>query len=74
MARHEGDFRADAEETLSLNELLALLDSAGEGDGRSREDAIACYLSGSEGWREALKRLGGTFAGDAAGLRDRKAD
>jgi hypothetical protein len=74
LARHEGDFRAEAEEPLSLNELLALLDSAAEGDGRSREDAIACYLSGSDGWREAVKRLGGTFAGGAAGLKERKAD
>jgi hypothetical protein len=74
LARHEGEFRAEAEEALSLNELLALLDGAAEGDGRSREDAIACYLAGGEGWREAVKKLGGTFAGDPAGLKERKAD
>ena len=72
MARHERDFRTGAEEPLSLDELLALLGA--DGDGRSREDAIACYLSAGEGWREAMKRLGGAFAEGAAELKGRKAD
>ena len=74
MARHERDFRTGAEEPLSLDELLALLGSGADGDGRSREDAIACYLSAGEGWREAMKRLGGAFAEGAAELKGRKAD
>lgn len=74
MARYESDFRTSAEELLSLNELLDLLGTAAERDGRSREDAIACYLSGSEGWREAMKLLGGTFAEEETGLKDRKKD
>jgi hypothetical protein len=74
LARHEGDFRAGAQEPLSLNELLALLGDAAEREGRSREDAIACYLSGGDGWREAVKLLGGTFAQGKAGLKERKAD
>ena len=74
MARHESDFRAGAQEPLSLDELLALLGNAAEGDGRSREDAIACYLSGGDGWREAVKRLGGTFAEGTTGLSERKGD
>ena len=74
MARHEGDFRIDAEAPLSLDELLALLGSAAHADDRARRDAIACYLSGSEGWRDALKMLGGTFAGEGSGLKERKAD
>jgi hypothetical protein len=74
LARHESDFGAEAQEPLSLNELLALLGDAAEKGDRSREDAIACYLSGGEGWREALKLLGGTFAQEATGLRERKAD
>ncbi|HEX8938138.1 MAG TPA: hypothetical protein VF776_07715 [Sphingomicrobium sp.] len=74
MARHESDFGAEAHEPLSLNELLALLGHAAERSGRSREDAIACYLSGGEGWREAVKLLGGTFAEGPTGLKDRKAD
>ena len=73
MARHKDDFRSDAKEPLSLNELFALLDDTGE-DGRpSRKDAIACYLSTGDGWREAVKLLGGTFSGEA-GLRGRKSD
>jgi hypothetical protein len=74
LARHEGEFRAAVKEALALDELLALLGNAAEEAGRSREDAIACYLSGGEGWREAVKRLGGTFAEGATGLRERKDD
>ena len=73
MARHERNFRAEAEEPLSLHELLALLGPEAADD-RSREDAIACYLSGADGWRDAMKLLGGAFAGEEAGLKDRKAD
>ncbi len=73
MARFERDFRSEAEEPLSLNELLALLGPEATGD-RSREDAIACYLAGAEGWRDAMRLLGGTFASEEAGLKERKAD
>jgi hypothetical protein len=74
LARHEGDFGAQAQEPLSLDDLLTLLGNAAEREGLSREDAIACYLSGGDGWREAVKLLGGTFAEGATGLRERKAD
>jgi hypothetical protein len=74
LARHERDFRSNAEAPLSLSELLALLGRASEADERTRQDAIACYLSGSEGWRDAVKMLGGAFAEEAAGLKDSKAD
>ena len=74
MARHERDFRIDAEAPLSLNELLALLGNGAEGEPASREDAIACYLSASEGWRDAMKKLGGAFADDESKLKERKAD
>jgi hypothetical protein len=74
LARHERDFRESAHEPLNLSELIALLGESAEGDRRSREDAIACYLSGGDGWREAVKVLGGTFAQGAAGLRERKED
>ena len=74
MARYEGDLRATAQEPLSLNELLALLDGKESAPGRSREDAIACYLSGGEGWNEAVKLLGGTFGHASAGLKERKED
>jgi hypothetical protein len=55
-----------------LNELIALLGD--KGDARSREDAIACYLSGSDGWREAVKQLGGAFADEARELKDGNSD
>jgi hypothetical protein len=74
LARHEKDFRGQPKQPLSLNELLALLEEGTEAGEASREDAIACYLSGSDGWREAVKRLGGTFAEEEARLRERKAD
>lgn len=73
MARYERDFRADSEAPLSLDDLLALLSSSADSE-RSRQDAIACYLSGSDGWKDALKLLGGTFAEDETGLKERKAD
>jgi hypothetical protein len=74
LARHEGDFRGSALEPLSLGELLALLGDCAEREGRSREDAIACYLSGGDGWREAVKVLGGTFAEGVGELRERQED
>jgi hypothetical protein len=72
LARHEGSFRENAKEPLGLDELLALLGNVEGSDGRSREDAIACALSASEGWQDAVKRLGGAFAEEAAELRERK--
>ena len=74
MARFEGDIRATAEAPLTLEELLTLLESGGGKDPGARENAIACYLSGGDGWREALKILGGTFAEGAASLRECKED
>jgi hypothetical protein len=74
LARHERDFRTDAEAPLSLDELHVLLGSETDADECSREEAIACLLSGEEGWRDALKKLGGAFAPEAAGLKERKAD
>ena len=73
MARHEGNFRNAAEAPLGLDELLALLGEGGK-DAPTREDIIACALSASEGWQEAVKRLGGNFADDAARLRERKGE
>ena len=72
LARYEGNFRETAKEPLSLDELLSLLGNVAGKQGDSREDAIACALSASEGWQEAVKRLRGAFAEDAAELRERK--
>ena len=73
MARHEPKIRAASTEALSLKELLALIGDAKAEGARERHEAIACYLSGSEGWDEAVQRLGGTFASEETGLKDRKA-
>jgi hypothetical protein len=66
LSKYDGEIRAVAEVSGDLDELLAAL-------GRSippapeRHDAMAHYLSGEEGWREALKALRGAFAKTAGG-------
>jgi hypothetical protein len=72
LARHEGNFREHAEEPLSLDDLIALLSNIGEGDVAARNDAIACALSASEGWQDAVRRLRGAFADEGPELRARK--
>ena len=72
MARHERDFRAAAEEPLGADDLRALL--GGRGKGLTRKQAIACYLSGSDGWLLAGEMLGGAFAEQGLELKERKAD
>jgi hypothetical protein len=74
LARHEGEFEAAAETSLELEELLRALESAESAADRDRQAAIACLLSASEGWREAVDRLGGAFAdgGTPTGLTDGK--
>ena len=49
---------------MSSAELLNLLGTNTAISGRERQEAIACYLSASEGWDEALKILRGEFACD----------
>ena len=72
MSRHEGDFRKAVEAPLSLEELVALLRGETEADDRARQNAIACYLSAGDGWRDAVKQLGGAFAPQEQGLKERK--
>ncbi len=62
MARHEGEFEAAAETSLDTGELLRALARTDKAADRERQAAIACLLSASEGWRDAVDRLGGTFA------------
>ncbi len=68
MARYEGDLRPANEQPLELEELLALLDRNSAGGEPSVDDARACYLSSGEGWRDAVKQLGGSFAAEAGSL------
>ena len=62
MARHEGEFEAAAETSLEMGELLRALRRTDKLADRERQAAIACLLSASEGWRDAVDRLGGAFA------------
>jgi hypothetical protein len=73
LARHEPDFRCAAKGPLSLEELVAMLGDATAGAQRDRQEAIACYLSASEGWSEAVRHLGGAFA-DGTRLKESKTD
>ena len=66
MSRFEGDFAAAGGAPLSSGELSELIGTFSALSGRQRQEAIACYLSASEGWDEAMKALGGAFATDAA--------
>ena len=64
MARFDGNLKAAGEAELNVDELLSAL-PAGSGRGeRERQEAIACFLSVSEGWRDAREALKGAFAGD----------
>ncbi len=70
MSRFEGDFSAASDASLSTAELLTLLGANTALTDRQRQEAIACYLSASEGWDQALKTLRGAFASGAAqGIR-----
>ena len=70
MARHETNFDAAGEARLGPLEALSL---AGGADGAtpSREDALARFLSGAEGWIDAARALDGAFA-DCPTLRQKK--
>jgi len=74
LARHERNIRASARTELEADELLSVLDDAGTLGDEGRQEAITCYLSASDGWDEAARRLGGAFAPTATRLRPRKAD
>ena len=64
MSKFEGDIVAAGPGPVELDELRA-------GPGRrapiaaERHDALARYLSGGEGWRDALAALHGAFAATA---------
>ncbi len=61
MARFDGELTAAGTGSIELDELVQLLSGARVSE-RDRNDAIACFLSTSEGWRDARTALGGTFA------------
>ncbi|MEO6433557.1 MAG: hypothetical protein ABIO29_06235 [Sphingomicrobium sp.] len=62
MARFEGKFPVEGSEPLELEQLLDLLRANAPDVAASLENARACYLSSSDGWRDAGKKIGGAFA------------
>ena len=74
MARFDGKFKVAGEAKLDIDELFSAFPGAGEAVARGRQDAIACFLSASEGWEDAKETLRGTFAAAsrASWLRDGK--
>jgi hypothetical protein len=64
LSRYEGEFQAAGNGPIPLPELLRLLADAALPE-RQRQAAVACYLSASDGWRDAGHLLGGAFAGEA---------
>ena len=62
MARFDGNLKAAEEAELNVDELLAALSIAPDAGAQARQAAIACFLSSSEGWKEAREMLQGTFA------------
>jgi hypothetical protein len=72
LSRHEGGLRPGQQLPLSLEELIALIGESGIDGDVKRQEAIACYLSGGDGWKQAVEKLDGAFAPPGAALRDRK--
>jgi hypothetical protein len=72
LSRYEGKFAGQAATSLDVSALIAeLAGQQAQLSARDRQAAIACYLSASEGWRNASQRLGGAFAGEALANRKR---
>lgn len=69
LSRFEGKFLADGR--IADPEVAALLGRLGEvtraASEAERQEAIVCFLSASDGWRNASKRLRGTFARQMTG-------
>jgi hypothetical protein len=71
LSRYEGKFQGEVAASLDVSLLLAeLAGQQAQLSERDRQAAIACYLSASEGWRNASQSLGGTFAGRAFARRE----
>ncbi len=62
----EGKIGREGEEPVDAAEILSALRRDGAVTASRRQGAVSCYLSASEGWREASTVLGGAFADPAA--------
>ena len=74
MSKIDGEFEAAGEATVDLAELISAIAASALADGGRRREAIACFLSASEGWKDAGRRLRGTFAAlpQGSGLTESK--
>lgn len=70
MSRHDNSFDATAEAALDHDDLLNLVREAIAHGTESREAALARFLSGSEGFADAARALGGSFAGSVSVKRN----
>ena len=61
MSRFEGEFQVADQAAIDPIELLAALNGGAPKD-EGRRQAIACFLSGGNGWKDAGARLAGAFA------------
>jgi hypothetical protein len=62
LARFDGNLKAAGEAKLDVDELLSALTGGSGRAQQERQEAIACFLSASEGWKDAREALKGTFA------------
>nr|WP_294847713.1 hypothetical protein [uncultured Sphingomonas sp.] len=67
MARFDGKLEAAGDACLDLSELMTAFSSVASAGVRDRHAAMACFLSASEGWRDAKGTLKGTFADLSSG-------
>ncbi len=66
MSKYDSEIRAVAQVSGEFGDLLAALGQQPR-TGSDRHDAMAHFLSGAEGWRDARKKLRGTFASPIPG-------
>ena len=69
MARFDGELTPAGEASLDMVELLTALASTASAESRKRQEAIACFLSASEGWMDAKGALKGAFATISGAVR-----
>jgi len=74
VSRNEGRIGGEGDSPVDAADILAALARDARPVGRRRQDAVRCYLSASDGWREASTILGGAFAPDGEGLKAEKGE
>jgi hypothetical protein len=72
VSRIEGKIEGSGDEPIEVADILAALARETRASPKRRQDAVSCYLSASEGWREASELLGGAFAPDETRFKSGK--